>query len=207
MLRLPGEVRWSITESDRPRGEALRRLEQRVALLRSFPPCPPDKARVMISRLFLRFPGMAKASEEQVSAYAQDLRPYPLWAVVEGIARIIDGCVLKNLEFPPTSLQVREAVAQAAGPVLEEIAAIDGLLGATVIPDEAARPALDRRKELAEMIRGAMREGAPERPPPRPRDTRIVSSFDAAHEARDPAPPVVASEALMQTLNRGSGAP
>lgn len=181
MQRLPGEVHWSITESDRPKGRDLTALEGRAAALRSFPAASVDTRKAMIARLFLRFPSGGKATEEEVACYAMDVAEFPFWAIAAGISDIIAGLVLKTPEFRPSSLQVRAAVAARAEPVREELAAISAVLDAKVVPDSAVLPTPERRKAMADQAREMMRQCGVAAEIPQKRHPKIASRFDDAH--------------------------
>lgn len=197
---LPGGVRLSITESDRPVGQDLAKLEERRDLIRSFPPASTDQRKAMIARLFLRWAGADKISEETVACYAMDLGSFPMWAISKGIADIIGGLVLKSPEYKPSSLQVRAAVEVQMKPYRDELAMIDTILSADVIKDEEAMLPVGRRKQLADEVRAIIRDSVVVEPQrahkPHP---KLPSAFDDAHKA-DPSTPVTASRELREKI-------
>lgn len=145
-------VSWSITEGDQPTGRDLELMQARRAELASFKPAEPQAIAARIARLFLRFPGTAKGSPEQVAAYVTDLKRFPLWAIDKGLSAVVQGHVLKATQFAPSSLEVQNAVRKALEPAQTEFALIGNVLNATVVqrpimtPEERARAVEDWRK-------------------------------------------------------------
>lgn len=150
---------FSICESLAPAGADLVALQSRRAeLAGSVSRTDPREIVERIARLFMRFPSsrlpddVAKAT---LSAYAQDLSGFPLWAIDRAFMAVISGQAGGSKAFVPSSLELRAACDKAMQPIRDEVADISKILDAETYreptADEKARVAAQFRELVDEL--------------------------------------------------------
>lgn len=167
---------------------------------------PAQAIAARVARLFLRFPSSRltdATAEATVAAYAQDLEPFPLWAIDQAMMAAIQ----KGGAFAPSSPELRKACDQAVAETRTEAADIFAVLSAEVYHEPTAEERAKSRAKFDALISELELMAPNDRWRLRPAGSRPLSSVTPA-EATDaleamkadpqPAPPL--SDALRAKM-------
>lgn len=154
-LERTAEGLWSISDQRAPAGADRQALEVRLsALEQSDGRTAAATVAGRVARLFLRFPSSRltdATAEATIAAYAQDLEPFPLWAIDHAMLEAIR----KGGAFAPSSPELRRACERAVSASRAEAAEICAVLHADVYrepsADERERAHLGFEKLIADL--------------------------------------------------------
>jgi hypothetical protein len=146
---------WSISDQRAPAGADRRALETRLAVLaQSEGRTSAATIAGRVARLFLRFPSSRltdATAEATIAAYAQDLEPFPVWAIDQAMLQAIR----RGGAFAPSSPELRRACEMVVSSFRSEAAEIRAVLHADVYreptADERERAQLGFEKLIADL--------------------------------------------------------
>jgi hypothetical protein len=159
---------WSISDQRVPAGADRQALEARLALLeQSQGRTAPQTIAARVARLFLRFPSSRltdATAEATIAAYAQDLEPFPVWAIDQALMAAIQ----KGGAFAPSSPELRKACERAVAVSRAEAADIKAVLSAEIYreltPSEREKGLAMFREVIAELKLNEPFSGPTKRP-------------------------------------------